>query len=160
MTRISPIVADWAVQHGGGTIKTQSQNGRSLWPLKAVGIATFEGRRLDAAISRTSLDEGGSPQCSPPSMPSTERHGGEIVIRDCSETLSMGVMKRCGLEQKEDFEMNRSSILKILNAWFDATSMVLTIVVLLSIYSIIPERSARETRREVYMYSELHIVKV
>jgi len=124
MTRISPIVADWAVQHGGGTIKTQSLNGRSLWPSKAVDIATLEGRRLDAAISRTGLDEGSSPQCNPPSMPSgvvsvaasTERHGGEIVIKNCLETLPMGVMKRCGLEQKEDFEMNRSSILKILNA--------------------------------------------
>jgi hypothetical protein len=47
---------------------------------------------------------------------STERNGGEIMIENCSEILPMSVMKRCGLEQKEDFEMNRSSILKILNA--------------------------------------------
>jgi hypothetical protein len=124
MTRISPIVADWAVQLGGATIKTQSQDGISLWPSNTVDIATFEDRRLDAAISRTSLDEGSSPQCSPPSMSSsvvsvaasTERHGDEIMIGGCSETLPMSVMKRCGLEQKDDFEMNRSSILKILNA--------------------------------------------
>lgn len=121
MTRISPIVADWAVQHGGGAAQTRSQNGLSLSPSKAVDIATAEDRQLRAVISKPNIDENSSLRCNPPSIPpsvvseaaSGERHAGESAIE---EAFQMGVMKRCGLEQKEDFAMNRSSITKILNA--------------------------------------------
>jgi hypothetical protein len=61
MGRISPIVADWAVQHSGGLEKTQSQKGQPLRASKLGVGALLEPEKVKEVILKTSLDEDLSP---------------------------------------------------------------------------------------------------
>jgi hypothetical protein len=125
MMKIAPIVTDWAAQHGGGTgaIKTHVQNATSLSSsTKIVDIVAFEHRKLWEASTKSNLKEDNLPLGGPPLIharivsATAMSDSVEDTTEECSETLQVNAIKLCGLEQKEDYEISRSSIRKILNA--------------------------------------------
>jgi hypothetical protein len=123
MARIDPIVTDWAAQQSGEVRETQSRSQLPPGPSKAWDMAMLKHSQLSTAISKPSTNESNSQRSIPPSIPSTvgtapmpgERRSDGSAFKDLSGSMQVNCMKRCGTDEREDFSVNRPSIVEMLN---------------------------------------------
>jgi hypothetical protein len=124
MTRIAPIVTDWAVQQGEEALKTQRQTQLPLWPSKARDIVMFQHSQLSAVTLGPNPNKSKSLRYILPSIPSSiapvpvqsGRHSGESAIEHSPEAMQTCGMEKSGKDKRESSWINRPSIMKILNA--------------------------------------------